>query len=352
MPHAVRERVCGRCTAISKRRKSRCKLRTCRSLPYCHVHLPSESGVMVRKSLIEGAGLGLFATKRYKRNDTIPYGGTAMTYAKALKRYKWNGVAGKEPNLDYAITSYTTSERKRVMGPHGKMVTRSVSVPACVIDSLHTDEGIGVYANTCDTFPGRKRTCHNNAQLTVQKIDKPSCKAVARLRACTTIEPGEEIYTSYGGDYYIDDEHGVPRKLVPQRTKCKSLSGPSGVSKKAKAAAKKAKKAAPLIVAKAKLPAALAVGPAPAHAKAKAKAKALKKKAVGHHKYVPPPIAVAPVVVPAAVLPAPPPAPAAAAKARAADVVIAPAPAPLAKAVAAKLPLRFGAPIGVVFYEF
>ena len=51
------EKVCERCTATAKN-GSRCRNRTCRG-DKCWQHLKRDSGLRVRPSQIQGAGMGL-----------------------------------------------------------------------------------------------------------------------------------------------------------------------------------------------------------------------------------------------------------------------------------------------------
>lgn len=229
-------RVCGRCKAHSKKTKRRCKLRSCISLPYCHVHVGQETGLRVKQSLIPNAGKGLFAAKQYKRADTVAYyTGEILTQAQMDARYG-KGLA------QYAL---------QLAGNH-------------YIDAVRTDSGVARYADTCDAPRGKKNPCKNNVRFVHDRHKK-----AIKLQACTTIEPGSEIGVSYGDDYMLNG-----RKLVRESYYCRAAvdrpvraSGKSGESR-----ARRAKRLAREAAA-----AALPPPPPPAKKKAAAKKKAKKR---------------------------------------------------------------------------
>lgn len=200
-------KVCGRCHAMSKSTHRRCKLKTCWTLPYCHVHNPGITGLAVKTSRLPGAGRGLFAAKKFTRPDVITsYNGERMTKAQLDAIY---GKGQSNYGLQIGANLY--------------------------VDARRTDSGLGRYANSCNAPRGQKAPCKNNARLVVNMK-----KHTASLQACTTINPGSEIYTSYGPDYRING-----KKLVEERSLCRRelwdarkirRSGPSGESKKRKAA--------------------------------------------------------------------------------------------------------------------
>jgi hypothetical protein len=187
---------CGRCKAKSKRTGRRCKLRTCVSKPYCHVHLPAIKGVKVTKSKLPGAGKGLFAARDFKRAEAIAeYTGKKLTDEQFDRKY------GRDGQGDYSLYL-------------GGGIT---------LDSDRPDYGLARYANMCFIKypPGckkgkckkkGKRTCVNNARFHYsRRYDR------VLLRACTPIARGQEVYASYGPDYLIG---GQP--VEPETSKCRS----------------------------------------------------------------------------------------------------------------------------------
>ena len=66
----------------------RCKKRTCRYLPTCHIHTKKKYGLLVKKSSIPNAGDGLFALKEFKQGEFIAdYKGEVLTKAQRDNRY-------------------------------------------------------------------------------------------------------------------------------------------------------------------------------------------------------------------------------------------------------------------------
>ena len=69
---------CPKCIAITKNGTS-CKRNTCVRFPYCFQHMNSIEGLQLKKSEINDAGLGLFATRNFplsstrKQDPTITY---------------------------------------------------------------------------------------------------------------------------------------------------------------------------------------------------------------------------------------------------------------------------------------
>ena len=124
----------------------------------CKGCLHKIEGLEVKKSNIEGAGLGLFATKEIPKNRTISeYTGT----------YKPNFYKG---NRKYAIYN---------------------SVFDCILDADKGYHGAARYANDA-----RGTGKQNNAAL----VEDPKGKIC--LISKKKILPGSEILTSYGNHYW------------------------------------------------------------------------------------------------------------------------------------------------------
>ena len=62
-------RACNQCTANTKNGQQ-CKRITCRT-GLCYQHLKLKEGLKLKKSHIPNSGLGLFATKEFKKNDNV-----------------------------------------------------------------------------------------------------------------------------------------------------------------------------------------------------------------------------------------------------------------------------------------
>ena len=89
MPQSVKE--CQRCEATTKS-GNRCKNRTCRG-KLCWQHLKKQEGLRVKPSGIQGAGMGLFTTKPFKKNEKIAnYTGEQMSRTQINQRYPGNTV--------------------------------------------------------------------------------------------------------------------------------------------------------------------------------------------------------------------------------------------------------------------
>ena len=162
-------RKCVRCNALTNAKK-RCKRQTCKYGPYCFQHTRSIEGVEIKKSKLPGAGLGLFATRKFKKGSRVTtYGGEVISQAESDRR-----------DSGYALTI----GRGRVL------------------DGRATSSGNGRYVNSCRRS-NRKHCSSNNAQLPV--LQRRNGRVKGTLRVSRTILPGSEIYASYGPNYWGDD---------------------------------------------------------------------------------------------------------------------------------------------------
>lgn len=122
----------------------------------------------VRLSQIPGSGMGLFACKTFRRGDRIiEYEGEWITWAQCRKRNE--GMEGVGAYYFYI------SDRK------------------CV-DAQNTPEALARYANDAAGFV-RLPGVRNNARFEVYR-GRPY------IVASRTIKPGDEIFVSYGRDYW------------------------------------------------------------------------------------------------------------------------------------------------------
>ena len=122
----------------------------------------------VKKSKIPGAGKGLFAKEMFKRNDkVIEYTGEIITWKECQKRNEALDGVG--------LYYFYVSDKK-------------------CIDAQNVPESLARYANDAAGFvrlPGFR----NNARFEVIK-SKPY------IIASRNIKPGDEIYVSYGKEYW------------------------------------------------------------------------------------------------------------------------------------------------------
>jgi len=149
--------------------KFSCEVKVCfaRSefVPYCEGHAKTILGVEVRPSTLRPkkmAGRGLFATREFKRGERIAlYGGEKLTPAEVDARYGEDGLAA------YSLTIHP----KRL-----------------VLDAI-TVRGYGSMAND-------GRSAHPcNARFS-RSGENGEVRATRRIRA------GEEIFASYGREYW------------------------------------------------------------------------------------------------------------------------------------------------------
>ena len=72
---------CVRCRA-NKQNGDRCTRRTCKYSKYCYQHAKKLDGLRVTQSNIPNAGLGLFATKQFRKGQKVAdYGGQIVSTA-------------------------------------------------------------------------------------------------------------------------------------------------------------------------------------------------------------------------------------------------------------------------------
>lgn len=134
----------------------------------CETHLESECGVRIGPSTV--AGLGLFATRKFKRNEIIVHYG------------------GEVVSADEMETRYGCLRNDR-----GESVTLTAPYALGIDKSTHSRDaarvrGAGAYVNSSE---GLRSGVTANARLGNRYI-----------RALKTIEPGTEILCTYGTEYW------------------------------------------------------------------------------------------------------------------------------------------------------
>lgn len=177
--YTMSERTCDQCTAKSDKTGQRCKRRTCKS-DLCWQHLRTKEDLMIKPSHIRGAGDGLYATTgKYKTR-----GFDGFKKGETIAQYK--GRLLTKQQLDRKYPGDT-------LAPYAVQVTRNT-----FMDAPKSNMGAARFANACRTANKRKKECKgNNAKL----VANARAKSV-KLKAVKKIKPGEEIYTSYGRQYW------------------------------------------------------------------------------------------------------------------------------------------------------
>lgn len=161
---------CQQCEAATKS-GTRCKNKTCFSLPYCSLHVQTEYGIVIKDSTIPGAGKGIFALKQFKKNDIIcPIWGMEKS-AKQLDKEYGEGTA------PYAIGLTKTK----------------------VIDGA-CHRYIGQLANTQLRADGQSSLAKSNAVYVASHRSRPY---KLFIQASKKIKEGDEIFVYYGEDYSI-----------------------------------------------------------------------------------------------------------------------------------------------------
>jgi SET domain-containing protein len=173
---------CHRCEAINKN-GARCKKNTCKMLPTCHIHARSLYGLQVKTSTIPESGLGLFARKEFQKNELIaPYNGQLLTKHELDARYGSEDKAG-----DFA--------------PYAVQMSRDKYMDcAC-------ERGIGSYANAHNSR-------NNNSRYAIQNTNN-----TVVLRATKKIREGQEIFVSYGRNYFKPNNahfHNLKKKVLEE----------------------------------------------------------------------------------------------------------------------------------------
>lgn len=154
-----------RCTA-EKKNGGQCAART-RKGQYCWTHTRAIEGLRIRASSIPGAGLGLWATKRFEAGDPItPYSGDLVPL-----------------------------HHDEVGGPYYLQLNRHRA-----IDAARTNTASGRYANDARGSNPRQGP---NAALVLD-----TRRGVGRVKATAAINPGQEIFVSYGPSYWRS--HAMP----------------------------------------------------------------------------------------------------------------------------------------------
>jgi hypothetical protein len=174
---------CKQCEATAKN-GNRCKIKTCFSLPFCHIHLPKEYGVKVKQSTIPQAGKGLFATKEFKVNELIcPLWGNEKSIQQHDQEYGNNNTA-----------------------PYSVQLNRNT-----IIDGS-CKRYVGHNANTKLNADGSSSLQRSNAKISINRRSTYKIN----LKATKTIKEGDEIFVYYGNEYQIPENYEYKRVKNPR----------------------------------------------------------------------------------------------------------------------------------------
>ncbi len=157
---------CDRCNAITAT-NNRCKLRTCVRFPYCWIHLRSIDGLMVRASTIPGAGLGLFANRRFQRN--------------------------------HRITKYSSHEISRTANQDSDYVLKISANQFMDSESLRNYPGRFINSNANTGRPANARFAQG---YQIHRDNRYNLRWIS-VYAIRRIEKGDEILIDYGDEYNI-----------------------------------------------------------------------------------------------------------------------------------------------------
>jgi SET domain-containing protein len=170
-------RACNRCKA-DRNVGGRCTRTTCKYGPFCWQHTKILRGVVVKKSTLKNAGLGLFALKSFRKGKKI------IEYTGKLRRSadverKWPGDTRAEYVEQIDDTNY-------------------------YIDASKTNSGVARYANDAgyrgDRY--RYRGERNNAHIVSYGPNQKGYQRHLWLVATRDIHPGDEIFLKYFGFYW------------------------------------------------------------------------------------------------------------------------------------------------------
>lgn len=184
-------RTCDRCTASTAARR-RCKLTTCKYGPKCWIHTKKDDGLQVKPSTIPNAGDGLFATRLIPKHTMFAYSGKRVAENRLNGMGRGAGRGWGRQFLPYSIS--VGRGRQRI-----------------VYDACRTNDNVARYVND-----PRGTNLPTNASL-VERNRKPY------LQIDRDIQPGEEILTSYGADYWRIHDDPTKRMSVGQQLQHKAF---------------------------------------------------------------------------------------------------------------------------------
>lgn len=142
------------------------------------------STLYLSDSTISGAGKGLFAKKEFKKGDIIDYfEGELLTYEEADFLEKTNSIERGAYLIDREATYEAIWDKK-------------IKLDKPCLD-VYNSECMAKWANDAEGFTSTGKK--NNASLSITKLSKRCF-----IYALKKIRKDEEIFISYGDDYWIE----------------------------------------------------------------------------------------------------------------------------------------------------
>ena len=156
---------CVRCGAQTKS-GGQCRRTTCKYHKYCYQHAKSIHGLSIKKSRLPNSGNGLFAEKPFKKGEVV-----AM----------YSSEETKDPENDEDKSGYGWTTKK-----------------GYIVDAASTQSGMGRWSNMCRKQNQRSKLCKGNNVIGVTSRNPVK----VQFKALKNIQRGDEIYVSYGRDYF------------------------------------------------------------------------------------------------------------------------------------------------------
>ena len=166
-----------RCNGINKTNQ-RCRRLVTIGINQCFQHMPN---LKIKPSMINDAGKGLFAYNRKRPNDAILF----------HPNDKIVEYLGDRINNNELITRYGNNT-----APYALKINNNLYIDPA------TRRGIGSLANKPDAHSNNPLLRQSNARFSVNARTK-----TAALKATKNIRNNQEILTSYGHNYVIQDNY-------------------------------------------------------------------------------------------------------------------------------------------------
>lgn len=195
---------CQRCS-YTRPNGTRCKRTTCRNPYYCYQHLESVAGLRIKKSNIENAGYGLFATRKLDKNSLIPYSKIILDNETVEKMWPDDVVA------KYTFKCENGKNDTRRIYYDG---TSTQTGPARYINDPGDEKMVNAEFEDCN-LKGIEHVSRINDVDELEKTENIKVNALhfidgeavninpyLSVRLTKDVQAGEEIYISYGTEYW------------------------------------------------------------------------------------------------------------------------------------------------------
>lgn len=188
----VHRRICGlRCHGKTLSGQT-CKRKTCRDFRYCPAHLSKEKGLAIRPTKY---GMGLFATRKFKRGQTVDrYYGERLLPAAFKERYDFGGVSKDKRTAAFAISGdgdYVDALAASTAASYG-------NDPANVLEMMKKVRFVKVdFIMAYDKLEESSRG--SNAKIGRRDYQ-------LSIIATKDIKEGDEITYYYGSEYWSTDD--------------------------------------------------------------------------------------------------------------------------------------------------